>query len=55
MRYLVKIKDEEPFLTEWFDMENNFNKEVEMIVYDLHYFKYTSDGITWQDIDIDNL
>lgn len=42
-------------MTDWFDAENNFNKEVEMVVYDLHNMKYTLNGNTWLDIQEDHL
>ena len=55
MRYLITTKDNEPFLTEWFIPENNFNAELGMEVYDLAENKYTIDGYNWQDIEIDHL
>lgn len=56
MRYLITTKEvKAPFLTEWFDAENHFNPEIEMIVYDLAECKFTTDGKVWQDIEINNL
>jgi hypothetical protein len=55
MRYLITTAGGEPFLTEWFDAENNFTESVGMVVYDLCTFKYTTDGRTWKDINEDNL
>lgn len=56
MRYLVTtLHTYEPFLTEWFDCENNFDVELGMVVYDLHNAMYTKDGKTWADIKIDSL
>ena len=56
MRYLVTTKESyEPFFTDWFDCENNFNSELEMIVYDLLKMEYTTDGIKWNIIKTDNL
>ena len=55
MRYLVIIEGGQPFLTEWFCCENNFRKDVDMTVYDLILNKYTTDGSTWLDIEIDYL
>ena len=56
MRYLITTKEvHEPFLTEWFDEENHFNAEIEMVVYDLFMDKFTTDGHTWFDIQIDHL
>lgn len=56
MRYLVTTKEiYSPFLTEYFEPENNFNPDIEMIVYDLHLKKYTIDGKVWHDINLDHL
>ena len=56
MRYLVTTNEiKSPFLTDWFDSENNFNSEVGMIVYDMVEFKFTTDGTTWHTIEIDVL
>ncbi|MBP8994846.1 MAG: hypothetical protein KBG30_13700 [Bacteroidales bacterium] len=55
MRYLITTKDAMPFLTKWFQAENHFNEELEMIVYDLFECKYTTDGKTWNDIEVDTL
>jgi hypothetical protein len=56
MRYLITTKEVGfPFLTNWFDPENHFNPDVEMIVYDLKLNKYTIDGVSWHDIDCDVL
>lgn len=56
MRYLVTTKDaEKPFLTNWFEPENNFNPDIGMIVYDLWLNKFTTDGTTWNVIELDHL
>lgn len=56
MRYLVTTNDtHSPFFTEWFDPENNFNPEIGMIVYDLKEFKFTTDGVNWNEITFDHL
>jgi hypothetical protein len=55
MRYLITCDVQEPFLTNWFDAENNFNKEVGMVVYDSYKNTYTTDGINWNEIKIDSL
>jgi hypothetical protein len=55
MRYLVTTNCYEPFYTEWFDPENNFNKAAEMVVFDLYEKKYMTDGKTWHVIPEDNL
>jgi hypothetical protein len=55
MRYLVTTNSTSPFFTDWFDAENHFNSEIEMVVYDLSECKFTSDGKTWNRIEIDHL
>lgn len=56
MRYLITTNEENsPFLTNWFNAENNYNAEAEMVVYDLVEQKFTSDGETWNEIEIDHL
>ena len=55
IRYLITTNDNQPFLTEWFDPENNFNKDVGMVVYDMLLEVYTTDGDVWNDIMIDHL
>lgn len=55
MRYLVTTNITNPFLTNYFDAENNFNSEIEMVVYDLYLNKYTTDGKKWYEIEIDHL
>lgn len=55
MRYLVITSTYEPFRTDWFDSGNNYNEDIDMIVFDLWNNKYTSDGKTWQEIVCDQL
>lgn len=55
MRYLITSNVQPPAVTQWFDPENHFNPDVEMIVYDLYLLKYMDDGRTWKDIQEDNL
>lgn len=55
MRYLIITNTEEPFFTEWFIAENNFNASLGMIVFDLSKKLYTNDGIKWNEIKIDHL
>lgn len=56
MRYLITTKEgKSPFLTAWFDPENHFNPDVEMVVYDLYKSVFTTDGKTWYKIDVDHL
>ena len=57
MRYLVTSNSNgyTPFLTAYFELDNNFNKELDMVVYDLLKNKFTTDGYNWHDITIDRL
>ena len=55
MRYLITTTSQDPFLTEWFQSENHFNKDVGMVVYDLQTERYTKDGNKWEKIDVDHL
>jgi hypothetical protein len=55
MRYLITTKGNPPYMTDWFDAENNFNTELEMVVYDIFAFAYMTDGINWQPIEFDQL
>lgn len=53
MRYLI-TSNTEPFYTNWFDIENNFNSEMNMIVYDLYEHLFY-DGESWKEIKEDHL
>ena len=53
MRYLIVPKDQPPFFTSWFDVENNYSEG--MIVFDLDFQTYTSDGVFWFGIKKDVL
>jgi len=53
--YLVATKDHPPFFTEWFDFDNNFNPDLEMVVYDIQNGRFCRDGTTWEEIQIDHL
>jgi hypothetical protein len=55
MKYLITTNVQPPFYTEWFDPDNHFNAEVGMIVYDLDADQYTTDGVTWKEIEWDHL
>lgn len=56
MRYLITTQEfRMPFLTNKFQAENHFNFEIGMIVYDLVQCKFTTDGRTWYEIEIDHL
>ena len=58
MQYLVTYVEnglQKSFYTKWFDVENNFNSEVGMIVFDLINHKYMVNSLGWTDIEFDNL
>jgi hypothetical protein len=56
MRYLITTKEViTPFLTDWFEPENHFNPDIEMIAYDLLQCKFTTDGKVWYDIGVNHL
>lgn len=59
MRYLITtnvlMSGQPPFLTNYFNVEKDFNSEIEMVVYDLDLNKYTADGKNWDNIEIDHL
>lgn len=57
-RYLVTYSEEgikKCFYTHWFEPENNFNKELDMVVIDLVKNQFTNNGVDWQNIEEDNL
>lgn len=53
MTYLVIPKEDEPFLTEWFDYPDKYIEA--SIVVNLVKLKYTKDGYTWCDLTEDHL
>jgi hypothetical protein len=55
MRYLITATGIEPYLTHWFEAENNFRADLNMVVYDLMKCIYTTNGITWNPILEDHL
>lgn len=57
MRYLVVATGLEPFLTEWFDIDNNYNPEYKMVVFDLVNRIYYDGNIdkVWLTITEDHL
>lgn len=58
MRYLVTYSENglrKAFYTDWFDVDNNFNSEVDMIVFDLARHKYMVNSVGWTDIEEDHL
>ena len=44
-----------PFYTDRYDYENNFNLDVEMVVFDLSNNLFTKDGVNWIQIEFDHL
>ncbi len=52
MTYLV-FHNGEAFYTNWFDAENNFVKG--MIIFNRDTHKFSTDGITWKQIEEDHL
>lgn len=54
MRYLVTYSNSPPFFTAHFNPEN-FEPNSGMTVCDLLLSKYTTDGVTWQEIETDHL
>ena len=60
MKYLIITQDpctgkRSAFYTNWFDAENNYNSDFNMIVINRTQHLITFDGETWQDIDEDHL
>lgn len=55
MTYLIITDSHEPFYTNWFDAENNFNKDENMIVFNLLSRTYTTDGKIWHQTKEDHL
>lgn len=56
MRYLITTNNTyAPFFTKWFEPEDYFNEDLEMVVFDLEQNKFTNDGETWHDIEVDHL
>lgn len=53
-RYLVTADFTEPFLTNYFDIENNYNSEINMVVFDLLYNLFYN-GTQWFTIQEDHL
>jgi hypothetical protein len=58
MKYLVTYIENglrKAFYTNWFDVENNFNPDVNMVVFDLINHKYMVNSLGWTDIEQDHL
>lgn len=54
-RYLILCDGHPPFLTHWYDFENNYNAELNMKVFDFNKMMYTDNGIDWHQIGRDHL
>lgn len=54
-RYLITMDGEEPFTTEWYDYENNYRSDLNMVIYNLHNHTYSTNGIDWKSIETDHL
>lgn len=55
MRYLIVSDSYAPFYSTYFDAENHFNKDDNMVVFNLTNHLYTTDGKHWFDIPEDHL
>lgn len=58
MQYLVTYVENgvhKAWYSKWFDVDNNFNEEIGMIVYDLWNDKYMSKAGYWNTIVYDHL
>jgi hypothetical protein len=55
MRYLITTNCMPPYFTNYFDPENDFLAYTEMVIYDLHYAKYSIDGRAWQAIHVKHI
>lgn len=53
MRYLILTPNSPPFYTKWFDHDNHWTNG--MTVIDFSNNTYTTDGATWEEIEIDHL
>ncbi len=52
MNFLVTIKEQAPFFTDYCDVEMFCE---DMVVYDLVNQEYSTDGLNWYEIEIDHL
>jgi len=53
MKYLIIPKNSKPFLTDWFDYENNYVKG--MMVINCTKSLFTIDGKNWEELEEDSL
>jgi hypothetical protein len=54
-RYLITCNGHIPALTHWYEYENHYNSEINMVVFDFHKMMFTKDGIEWHQIERDHL
>ena len=54
MRYLIITNIQAPFITDYFDFENQYNYEIGMIVFDLKEMKYIDGAGIWYEIEEDH-
>ena len=54
MRYIIILKDNKPFYTNWFDTENHWSTETIMVI-DLNLGVFTVDGEHWEEVEEDHL
>jgi hypothetical protein len=58
MRYIITYTENEVqsvFYSDWFDVENNYNQNIDMVVIDLYTNKYFNSRMKWLDINFDHL
>jgi len=53
--YLITTSGHNPCTSDYFDAENNFNKDLDMVVFNLYELTYTRDGVEWHPIHEDHL
>jgi hypothetical protein len=53
MRYLITTLAYKPVLMRDFKYEDHFNDKIGMVVFDLLYKQYTTDGIHWMYMEVD--
>ena len=54
MRYIIILKNNRPFYTNWFDTENHWSTEIIMVI-DLNLGVFTVDGEHWEEVEEDHL
>jgi hypothetical protein len=54
-RYLILCDGNLPALTHWYEFENHYNAELNMVVFDFYKMMFTKNGIEWHQIQRDHL